>query len=138
MLACRQSFCDTGRPEIGVLELLSTEQGLVAILFCGDRRSPASEAWRSRNVGSVVPARPGEHEPYEEQLRAYFAGTRTLFTFALHRTGTPFQRAVLDAVSRVPHGGRASYQAIAREVGAPAASRAVGAANARKCRGPRS
>ncbi|MDE2660179.1 MAG: hypothetical protein OXI45_08215, partial [Acidobacteriota bacterium] len=92
MLTCRASFVETGIPEIGRLELLSTDQGLAAILFCDARRSRASAAWRRRNVGSAVPASPGEHDGYARQIREYLAGDRERFTFPLHRTGTPFQR----------------------------------------------
>ncbi len=126
---CRSSFMETGIPEIGRLELLSTDQGLAAILFCDGRRSRASAAWRARNVGSVVPASPGEHDVYARQIREFLAGDRREFTIPLQRTGTPFQRAVLDAVAGVPYGARVSYQDIARSVGNPAACRAVGAAN---------
>ena len=126
---CRSSFMETGIPEIGRLELLSTDQGLAAILFCDERRSGASAAWRARNVGSVVPASPGEHDVYARQIREFLAGDRREFTIPLQRTGTPFQRAVLDAVAGVPYGARVSYQDIARSVGNPAACRAVGAAN---------
>ena len=126
---CRSSFMETGIPEIGRLELLSTDQGLAAILFCDERRSRASAAWRARNVGSVVPASPGEHDVYARQIREFLAGDRREFTIPLQRTGTPFQRAVLDAVAGVPYGARVSYQDIARSVGNPAACRAVGAAN---------
>ncbi len=129
MLTCRSSFMETGIPEIGRLELLATDQGLAGILFCDERRSRASAAWRTRNVRSAIPASPGEHDDYARQIRDYLAGERREFTFPLHRTGTPFQRAVLDAVASVPYGARASYQNIARAVGNPAACRAVGAAN---------
>ncbi len=129
MLHCRTSLLDTGIAAIGRLELLSADQGLAAILFCDERRSKASAGWRARNVGSAVSASPGEHDSYVRQIREFLAGDRREFTIPLHRTGTPFQRAVLDAVAGVPYGSRASYQDIAREVGNPAACRAVGAAN---------
>ena len=131
MLACSQSFLDTGRDRIGRLELLSTDRGLAAVLFCGSRRSAAASAWKRRVVGSVAPAAPGKHDAYERQIRQYLDGERAFFSIPLHRTGTPFQRAVLDAVSRVPFGGLASYGDIAGEVGRPGASRAVGAVNGR-------
>ena len=129
MLTCRTSFMETGISAIGRLELLTTDQGLAGILFCDERRSRASAAWRARNVRSAAPASPGEHDGAARQLREYLAGGRREFTIPLHRTGTPFQRAVLDAVASVPYGARASYQDIARAVGNPAACRAVGAAN---------
>lgn len=129
MLRCRSSLLDTGIPAIGRLELLSTEAGLAALMFCDERRSDASAAWRRRNVESAAPALPGQHDRYADQIRGYLAGERREFTIPLHRTGTPFQRAVLGAVAGVPYGARASYQDIARAVGNPAACRAVGAAN---------
>jgi methylated-DNA-[protein]-cysteine S-methyltransferase len=129
MLTCRSSFMETGIPAIGRLELLTAEQGLAAILFCGERRSRPSGSWRTRNVRSVETASPGEHDLYAHQLRDFLSGQRRNFTFPLHRTGTPFQRAVLDAVARVPYGARSSYRDVARAVGNPAACRAVGAAN---------
>ena len=129
MLNCCRSFLDTGIGAIGRLELLSTEVGLVAVLFCDERRSDASAAWRQRNVESVFPSLSGEHDHYADQLWEYLAGGRQEFTIPLHRTGTTFQCAVLDAVAKVPYGTRASYQDIARAVGNSAACRAVGAAN---------
>lgn len=129
MLRCRSSLLDTGFPEVGILELLSSDEGLAAILFCGERRSAASSRWLAREVGATVPAAPGEHEIYERQIRDYLAGSRAEFDFRLHRTGTVFQRAVLDAVSRVPYGATATYREIAAAVGSPKAVRAVGAAN---------
>lgn len=129
MLSCRSSVLDTGIPAVGRLELLSTAEGLAGVLFCDDRRSRASAAWRRRNVGTALPALPGQHDQTADQLREYLAGERREFTIPLHRTGTPFQRAVLDAVAAVPYGARASYRDIAQAVGNPAACRAVGAAN---------
>ena len=129
MIHCSSSFLDTGIAEIGRLELLGAERGLAAVLFCGSRRSAAAERWRRREVGSSRPAAPGEHDRYAREIREFLAGSRREFTIPLHRTGTGFQRAVLDAVWRVPYGGRASYGEIARAVGNPRASRAVGAAN---------
>ena len=126
---CRVSFFGAGVAEIGDLELLSAGSGLAAVLFCGERRSKAAARWRRREVGESVPAAPGEHDRYARQIGEFLAGERRVFTIPLHRTGTPFERAVLDAVARVPYGASATYGEIARAVGKPAASRAVGAAN---------
>jgi methylated-DNA-[protein]-cysteine S-methyltransferase len=48
----------------------------------------------------------------------------------MHLLGTPFQRAVWQAVLEIPYGETRSYADIARSIGHPLASRAVGAANA--------
>lgn len=63
------------------------------------------------------------------ELRDYFAGERRSFTVALDPPGTDFYRAAWAEVARVPYGETRSYAEIARAIGAPAAVRAVGAAN---------
>lgn len=64
-----------------------------------------------------------------EQLRAYFAGERFTFDFARDAQGTPFQHSVWDALCEIPLGETTSYGELARQLGRPSASRAVGAAN---------
>ena len=50
------------------------------------------------------------------------------FGVPLDLQGTPFQRRVWDALTRIPSGSTRSYAAVAAAVGAPAAVRAVGSA----------
>lgn len=64
-----------------------------------------------------------------QQLQDYFAGTRTDFTFRLEMDGTDFQKDVWTALRAVPYGTTVSYGDLARAIGRPKASRAVGAAN---------
>lgn len=66
-----------------------------------------------------------------EQLRAYFAGTLTGFDLPLAPAGTEWQRRVWTALTTIPYGETASYGELARELGRPTASRAVGMANGR-------
>lgn len=65
------------------------------------------------------------------QLEAYFDGARTSFDVALAPRGTAFQREVWRALTAIPYGETTTYAAIATAIGAPRASRAVGAANGR-------
>ncbi len=51
------------------------------------------------------------------------------FELPLDLRGTPFQRAVWEALQEIPYGETRSYAEIARRVGQPNAVRAVGAAN---------
>lgn len=67
----------------------------------------------------------------EKQLREYFAGTRQSFDLPLAPAGTPFQRAVWDALCTIPYGETRTYAQIAAAVGNPKAYRAVGMANNR-------
>lgn len=66
-----------------------------------------------------------------KQLGEYFAGKRRAFELRLAPTGTRFQRAVLEALQRIPYGETRSYAEIAKAIGNPRAVRAVGAANGR-------
>lgn len=62
------------------------------------------------------------------QLLAYFDGTRKDFDFPVSATGTPFQRAVWDALRQIPYGETRTYSQIAAMIGKPKAVRAVGMA----------
>jgi methylated-DNA-[protein]-cysteine S-methyltransferase len=87
-----------------------------------------------RHRPPLDPGAIGDAAPFEEalwQLAQYFAGERTGFELPLSPTGTPFQRAVWDALVEIPYGETVSYGELARRVGRPAASRAVGLANGR-------
>lgn len=65
------------------------------------------------------------------ELTEYFAGRRRAFTLPLAPEGTPFQRAVWDALRTIPYGESRSYKQIAAQIGRPTACRAVGMANNR-------
>jgi methylated-DNA-[protein]-cysteine S-methyltransferase len=66
-----------------------------------------------------------------DQLREYFAGTRTSFDLPLAMHGNAFEQRVWTALRQIPYGETASYGQIAEQIGAPGAARAVGVANAR-------
>ncbi|MCZ6729638.1 MAG: methylated-DNA--[protein]-cysteine S-methyltransferase [SAR324 cluster bacterium] len=63
------------------------------------------------------------------ELNEYVDGRRKWFTVPLDLQGTPFQLKVWRALLKIPYGKTRSYQQIARAVGNPRASRAVGMAN---------
>jgi methylated-DNA-[protein]-cysteine S-methyltransferase len=63
------------------------------------------------------------------QLRQYFAGRRAEFDLPLAPQGTQFQLAVWRELQKVPYGQTISYGELARRIGNPKASRAVGSAN---------
>ena len=63
-------------------------------------------------------------------LRAYFDGHLAVIDdVPVEFHGSPFQREVWKALRQIPAGTTCSYGALARQIGAPAAVRAVGAAN---------
>ena len=108
---------------IGELLLLSDGEALVGLYPEGHRHRPAISApWR-RDADRFHSA--------AEQLAAYFAGELTDFTLRLAPRGTDFQLRTWKLLRDIPFGTTVSYGELAGRLGAPTASRAVGAANAR-------
>ncbi len=67
--------------------------------------------------------------PIAGQLRDYFEGSRASFDVPLDLSRvTPFQLSVLQAVRTIPAGTVWTYGQMARAIGKPQASRAVGQA----------
>lgn len=65
-------------------------------------------------------------ERARDQIEAYFDGTLKEFDLPLAPMGTPFQRKVWQALSRIPFGAVRTYGDLARELGT--APRALGGA----------
>ncbi|MGF1610829.1 MAG: methylated-DNA--[protein]-cysteine S-methyltransferase [Kiloniellales bacterium] len=106
---------------VGRLLLAGDDSGLRLISFPeGSRAQEPEPSWRHA---------PGRFERVIAQLRDYFAGKRTDFDLPLSPRGTPFQLAVWRALCDIPYGETISYGELARRIGRPSASRAVGAAN---------
>lgn len=63
------------------------------------------------------------------QLNEYFRGEREEFDLPLALGGTSFQQRVWSELQQIPYGTTISYGELARRIGQPTASRAVGLAN---------
>jgi methylated-DNA-[protein]-cysteine S-methyltransferase len=68
-------------------------------------------------------------ETLEQQVAEFFAGSRKQFDFPLDPIGTDFQKSVWRELIKIPFGETRSYLQIAKKIGQPTATRAVGAAN---------
>jgi len=64
-----------------------------------------------------------------KQLGEYFDGRRQQFDVPLKLVGTPFQLRVWRALAKIHFGATITYAELARRIGHPSASRAVGQAN---------
>jgi len=84
-----------------------------------------------RPPGPSWEERPRRLAPVLSQLRDYFRRRRRNFELNVALDGTPFQRKVWRALQDIPYGETISYGEVARRIGRPSASRAVGAANGR-------
>lgn len=113
---------------IGDLTLALRNGRLCALAFAN--HWPRTERGLTRRVGALSYGPATDCGPLLARLRDYFAGdVAALDAIEVDAGGTPFQSAVWAALRRVPAGQTTSYAALARAVGAPAAVRAVGAAN---------
>jgi methylated-DNA-[protein]-cysteine S-methyltransferase len=65
----------------------------------------------------------------KKQLQEYFSGKRTKFNVPLSAQGTEFQKSVWKKLKTIPFGKLNSYGDLAKKLGKPGASRAVGGAN---------
>jgi methylated-DNA-[protein]-cysteine S-methyltransferase len=83
----------------------------------------------ARNAAAEWVRNPRPFEPAVAQLLEYFAGERREFDLPLAPQGTDFQRSVWTALRKIPYGETLSYGELARRIGNPNASRAVGLAN---------
>lgn len=110
---------------VGKLKLVASDRGLVAILWHNDspRRVRLADLTEAPNNPILTKT--------ESQLAEYFSGKRQHFDLPLDPRGTPFQRAVWDALLAIPYGETRTYGQLARQLGNPNATRAVGAANGR-------
>ena len=64
-----------------------------------------------------------------KQLMEYFCHNRREFDLPIRLEGTDFQQQVWNALQGIPYGSTYSYGELARKIGKPKASRAVGGAN---------
>lgn len=119
------TYSKTVATPVGELTLVADELGLVAVLWENDRpeRVPLGEVKSRPDHTVLVDA--------AKQLTEYFAGKRDRFRLKLAPRGTEFQRQVWSALNTIPFGETRTYSEIARQIGRPAAVRAVGAANGR-------
>jgi methylated-DNA-[protein]-cysteine S-methyltransferase len=113
---------------IGSITLAARDGRLCALEFT--ERWPRRRAALVARFGAVELRRAADPAGAVAALAAYFAGDLdALARIAVDPGGTPFQRRVWAALRRVPAGRSVSYGELAREIGAPAAARAVGAGN---------
>jgi methylated-DNA-[protein]-cysteine S-methyltransferase len=107
---------------VGELKLVASDKGLVAVLWEND------EPLRVRLGETVEDMSHTILIQTENQLNEYFAGTRIEFSVAIDLRGTPFQMRVWETLLAIPFGKTRAYGEVAKQLGNPQASRAVGAA----------
>jgi len=105
----------------------STERGVCAVDFLKTEKAFLREL-KGRFAGEIVKD-DRKNMKAVGQLRKYLNGKLRRFDCKLDLRGTPFQRKVWSALTRIPYGQTRSYQEVAKAIGHPKAFRAVGNAN---------
>jgi methylated-DNA-[protein]-cysteine S-methyltransferase len=109
---------------LGPILIGASEQGVSVVEYLASPK--AASAKLARAHAEAVEDRPRVEALFRE-LAEYLEGRRTRLDWPLdlRLSGSEFQRRVLQATSGLPFGAVRSYASIAREIGAPSASRAV-------------
>jgi O-6-methylguanine DNA methyltransferase len=113
---------------LGPVWIATTETGICAVRL-GNGQPEEFFTWLSRHIGPEPPRK--DAKPLVAaltQLREYFSRKRREFDLPLDTRGTPFQEATWAEVARIPYGTTTTYGEIARLIGRPRATRAVGGA----------
>lgn len=106
---------------IGELLLVGDGRGLRGLYMVEGRKPMA--------IGADWARATSQFDVVRAQLDEYFAARRTTFDVPLALEGTAFQLRVWAALQEIPYGETTSYGEIARRIGEPSSSRAVGLAN---------
>jgi methylated-DNA-[protein]-cysteine S-methyltransferase len=118
-------YFSTFSTPFGLFSIAVDEPGaVIATAFGGQEELP-----RRADVHNLVEDKAAARAA-KDQVLAYCAGERREFTLPLAPAGTPFQKEVWAALQCIPFGATRTYGQIAAGLGRPAASRAVGRANA--------
>jgi methylated-DNA-[protein]-cysteine S-methyltransferase len=117
------TFCHLESP-IGRLLLTSDGTALTGLYMEPSRSVQSFDGWTQDET--VAPL-----AETVRQLKQYFEGTRRKFDLPLRMAGTAFQQRVWRELTEIPYGATWSYGELAKRIGKPSASRAVGLANGR-------
>ena len=111
----------------GAMRAAANRAGLVALSWQDESDDAFVDRLERRYRSTPVVCDTDQLAPAEEQLAEYFGRRRPRFDLSVDLTELgDFQRAVLDAASGLDFGETVTYTEIARRIGRPKASRAVG------------
>jgi methylated-DNA-[protein]-cysteine S-methyltransferase len=126
-----QFVVDRIKTPIGELLIVADQDGNLRAIDWTDYEERMSRLLRlhyGKNGFRLEPAR--NPNGLAQALKNYFAGEiAAIDALPVQTAGTPFQRAVWNALRKIPCGATLSYAQLAKQIGRPAAVRAVGFAN---------
>jgi O-6-methylguanine DNA methyltransferase len=117
--------------KIGPIFLAETGRGLARIQFGKISEKKFKSSLKRDYPDHTIASGGKENLKAEKQLKGYLNGKVKKFNLRLDIPGTGFQKTVLRKVKGIPYGKVKTYGEIAKSIGNPKASRAVGSANAK-------
>lgn len=105
---------------VGLLLIKENGESIIEINFSKDEIPKDLELKKTSLINETI-----------RQLDEYFKGKRKSFQVPLEPKGTEFQKSVWNELLKIPYGETSSYGEVARRIGNPKASRAIGMANNR-------
>jgi AraC family transcriptional regulator of adaptative response/methylated-DNA-[protein]-cysteine methyltransferase len=109
---------------LGALLVAATERGVCRISL-GDSGLSLERDLRAEFPAATIQKDAGALERCVESILSYLAGREPHLDLPLDIRATAFQQRVWAALRKIPFGATRSYQAIARSIGRPRATRAV-------------
>ena len=127
---------DIRRTSLGWALIATSDKGVCAILL-GDEPDVLEKDFRRRFPKAIIVETDDDFDRNAKQVIALIEAPQTQPTFPLDARGTDFQKRVWKALCAIETGATASYADIAKQIGAPKATRAVAGACALPPRHPR-
>jgi AraC family transcriptional regulator of adaptative response/methylated-DNA-[protein]-cysteine methyltransferase len=111
---------------LGKIALAATDQGICSLAFPENAQQALAEL-KEHWPRARIRREPGKILPLAREITARVSGKKQV-ELSLVLKGTPFQVKVWEALLRIPEGSVTTYQDVAKAIGAPRATRAVGTA----------
>jgi methylated-DNA-[protein]-cysteine S-methyltransferase len=122
-------FVEQIETPVGPLLMIADKMGVMRVLEFHDKKDRGRPHVAKRFEGATLTQKRNAFG-HAKTLARYFDGDiEAIDDIPTNGKGTEFQRAVWKALRTIPAGATMSYGALARQIGKPAAVRAVGLAN---------
>ncbi len=127
MLMTDTLFYTVIKTKLGWIGVLASRAGLRAVTSPQNTQQQALDSLGKQAKQAILS--PELFSDLEQRLQEYYAGKKTSFSDNLDfSNATAFQKQVWQAARLIPRGETRSYGWLARQIGKPAAARAVGQA----------
>ncbi len=110
-------FCEFYESPIGKIKITCNEEFLLSVSFVNE--TSINKICKANKICRKT----------QRQLAEYFLGKRKKFNLPIKLLGTKFQISVWEKLLEIPYGKTVSYSELAKLIGKPKATRAVGLAN---------